>query len=123
MEELLWAARVGGCNCMSNNTQPPGTDAFNTHTHTTHTSPPLSHHPNTILINPDTAPRKMMSTMPPHEGKQNNANGSVDKDASDNDDNDEVALEHCVAPGVLVFSDEVNTKDLGLGRESDTDDA
>jgi hypothetical protein len=32
------------------------------------------HHPNTILINLDTAPLATMSTMHLHEGKQNNAN-------------------------------------------------
>ncbi len=36
---------------------------------------------------------------------------SVDGDASDNDGNDAVALEHGVAHGVLVFGDEINTED------------
>ena len=47
--------------------------------------------------------------------------GSVDDDASDNDNDDEVALEHGVAHGVLVFGDEFNTEDSD--GESDTDDA
>ena len=47
--------------------------------------------------------------------------GSVDDDASDNDNDDEVALEHGVAQGVLVFGDEFNTEDSD--GESDTDDA
>ncbi len=47
--------------------------------------------------------------------------GSVDYDASNNDDNDEVASEHGIAHGVLVFGDEFNTEDSG--GESDTDDA
>ena len=47
--------------------------------------------------------------------------GSVDDDASDNDNDDEVAFEHGVAHVVLVFGDEFNTEDSD--GESDTDDA
>jgi hypothetical protein len=46
---------------------------------------------------------------------------SIDNNASNNDNDDEVSLEHGVAHQVLVFGDEFNTEDSD--GESDTDDA
>jgi hypothetical protein len=74
-----------------------------------------------------------MSTMRPHKGnktmpmcsclKRGTQQRTIQTEevASNNDDNDEVALEHGIAHGVLFFDDEFNTEDLG--GEFDTDGA